>query len=199
MPQNSTSRPSSVGFPGSSAGKESACNVGDWGSIPGSGRSPGGGNGNPLQYSCLENSMDRGVWRATVHQVAKSQTQPEWLTFSPSTVLIAQSCPTLCNPTRLFYPWGFSRQEYWSGLPCPPSGDLPNPGIEPWPPFSQVNSLLSEPPGKHHFPPQRLINNFIERFFLWVCWYFLIIRFRLCIPSWETTYMMICLSQITQV
>ena len=51
-----------ISFPGGSDGKESACNAGDWGLIPGSGRSPGGGNGNPLQYSCLENSMDRGVW-----------------------------------------------------------------------------------------------------------------------------------------
>ena len=48
---------------------------GDVGSIPGSGRSPGEGNGNPLQYSCLENSMDRGTWRASAHRVAKSQTQ----------------------------------------------------------------------------------------------------------------------------
>ena len=57
------------GFPHSSVGKESACNVGDPGLIPGSGRSPGEGNGNPLRYSCLENSMDRGAWRATVHGV----------------------------------------------------------------------------------------------------------------------------------
>ena len=55
--------------------EESSCNAGDVGSIPGSGRSPGEGNGNPLQYSCLEKSMDRGAWRATVHGVAKSQTQ----------------------------------------------------------------------------------------------------------------------------
>ena len=51
-----------LGFPGGSGGKESACNSGDLGSIPGLGRSPGGGQGNPLQYSCLENSMDRGDW-----------------------------------------------------------------------------------------------------------------------------------------
>ena len=51
-----------------------AGDVRDMGSVPGLGRSPGGGNGNPLQYSCLENSMDRGDWRATVHGVAKSQT-----------------------------------------------------------------------------------------------------------------------------
>ena len=52
-----------------------ADDIRDAGSIPGSGRSPGGGHGNPLQYSCLENPMDRGVWRATVHRVAKRQTQ----------------------------------------------------------------------------------------------------------------------------
>ena len=51
-----------LGFPGVSNGKESACNAGDPGSIPGSGRSPGEGNGNPFQYSCLESSMDRGAW-----------------------------------------------------------------------------------------------------------------------------------------
>ena len=50
------------GFPGGSEGKASACNVTDLGSVPGSGRSPGEGNGNPLQYSCLENSMDGGAW-----------------------------------------------------------------------------------------------------------------------------------------
>ena len=51
-----------------------AGNIRDLGSIPGSGRSPGGGHGNPLQYSCLENLMDRGAWQATVHKVAQSQT-----------------------------------------------------------------------------------------------------------------------------
>ena len=56
---------------GGSDGKESACNEGDLGSIPGSGRSPAEGNGNPLWYSCLENSTDRGAWQATVHGVAR--------------------------------------------------------------------------------------------------------------------------------
>ena len=60
-----------LGFPGGSDGKESTCNAGDLGLIPGSGRFPGEGNGYPLQYSCLENGMDRGVWWATVHGVAK--------------------------------------------------------------------------------------------------------------------------------
>ena len=59
------------GFPGNSVGKESACRAGGLGSIAGSGRSPGEGNGNPLQYSCLENPMDREAWRATVHGVAR--------------------------------------------------------------------------------------------------------------------------------
>ena len=62
-----------MGFPGGSDDKKSACNARDLGSIPGSGRSPGEGTGNPLQYSYLENSMDRGAWRAIVHGVAKSQ------------------------------------------------------------------------------------------------------------------------------
>ena len=56
------------GFPGGSDGQESVCNAGDLSSIPGLGRSPGEGNGNPFQYSCLENSMDRGAW---------------WVTYSP--------------------------------------------------------------------------------------------------------------------
>ena len=62
-------------FPGDSDNKDSACNAGDLGSIPGSGRSPGEGNGYPLQYSCLENSMERGAWWATVLGITKIQTQ----------------------------------------------------------------------------------------------------------------------------
>ena len=60
-----------MGFPRSSVGKESTCSAGDLGSIPRSGRSPGEGNGNPLQHSCLENPMDRGAWKATVHGVIR--------------------------------------------------------------------------------------------------------------------------------
>ena len=63
-----------MGFPGGSDGKESACSTGDLGSIPGSGRSSGEGNGNPLQYSCLESPMDIGAQWATVHGVSKIQT-----------------------------------------------------------------------------------------------------------------------------
>ena len=60
-----------ISFPSSSVAKKYACNAEDLGSIPGSQRSPGEGNGNPLQYSCLENSMDRGTWRTTVYGVAR--------------------------------------------------------------------------------------------------------------------------------
>ena len=73
-------------IPGSSDGKESACNAGDLGSIPGSGRWPGEGNGNSLQYSCLEKSMDRVTWWATVHGVTKSWTWLRWLSTPASRV-----------------------------------------------------------------------------------------------------------------
>ena len=63
-----------MGFPGGSDSKESTCNAGDLGSIPGSERPPGEGHGNPLPYSCLKNPMDRGALWATVHGVAKSGT-----------------------------------------------------------------------------------------------------------------------------
>ena len=63
------------GLPRWFSGEESTCNAGDLGSIPWLRRSPGGGNGNPLQYSCLKNPVDRGAWWATVHAVTKSQTR----------------------------------------------------------------------------------------------------------------------------
>ena len=83
-------------FSGGSDGKEYACNAGDTkvtGLIPGSGRSPGGGNVNPLQYSCLGNPMDRGAWQATVHRVPKSRTRLSVsLELSPS----VESCGCCC-------------------------------------------------------------------------------------------------------
>ena len=87
---------------GGSEVKASACNAGDLGSIPGSRRSPGEGNGNPLQYSCLENPMDGRVWWATVHGVAKSRTRLSDFTF------------TFLNP---FYRWNTSAPESWRDLP----------------------------------------------------------------------------------
>ena len=74
-------------FPGGSDGKESACNAGDPGLIPRSGRSRGEGNGNPLQYSCLENPMDRGSWQATVHRVTELHTTRLSHTFTLSLCL----------------------------------------------------------------------------------------------------------------
>ena len=83
-------------FPDGSGGKESACNAGDEGSIRGSGRSPRGGNGNPLQYSCLENSMDRGTWQATVHGVGlKESNTAGQLTHTHLT--LEPRVPALCG------------------------------------------------------------------------------------------------------
>ena len=122
--------------------KNPPANAGDsrnMGSIPGSGRSPGVGNGNPLQYSCLENFMDRGAWQATFPGAAESWT---WLSTEHSRWCVCvcvcvckllQSCPILCDPTDRRPPgssMGFSRQEYWSGLPGPSPGDLPHLGIK---------------------------------------------------------------------
>ena len=64
--------------PGGSDGKESVCSAGNPGVLPGLGRSPGGGHGNPLQYSCLENPIDRGTWWATVHGMSKSRTLSDY-------------------------------------------------------------------------------------------------------------------------
>ena len=79
-------------FPGGSDGKASAYNAGDQGSIPGWGRSPGEGNGKPLQYSCLWNLIDRGAWWATVCGVAKSGTRLRWLNMHTYQTYILQTC-----------------------------------------------------------------------------------------------------------
>ena len=76
-----------LGFRGSSDGRESACNAGDPVSVPGLGRS-GEEKGDPVQYSCLENSMDREAWQAAVHGVAKSQRRPSDLTLSLSMLML---------------------------------------------------------------------------------------------------------------
>ena len=91
----------SVVFPGSSDGKESPFNAGDLGSTPGLGRSPGEGNGNPLQYSCLENPMDRGAWRATVHRITEWH---NWVTLTSFSYLY-RSFLVWCNPVCLFCFW----------------------------------------------------------------------------------------------
>ena len=88
-----------TGFPSGSDSEESACRAGDMGSIPGLGRSPGEGNGIPLQYSCLGNPMDRGAWWAAVHGVTNSQT---WLSNFTFTFLHWRR---KWQPTPVFLPW----------------------------------------------------------------------------------------------
>ena len=80
------------GFPGGSGGKESTCNAGDLSSVPGSGRSSGEGNGYPLQYSCLENPMDRGAWWATIHRVANSGARLPWLSMHTWLIIFHGKC-----------------------------------------------------------------------------------------------------------
>ena len=165
------------GFPYSSVGKESACHAGDLGLIPGLGRSPGEGNGNPLQYSFLENPMDRGARQATVYGVARVghnlATKPPppsmywailaWIQLPSKYVFLnlltkfyVTKC-ILCVLSGFRYVWlfailwtvacqaplcmEFSKQEYWSGLPCLPPGDFPNPGIKPESPTLQEDPL----------------------------------------------------------
>ena len=86
-------------------GKESTCNAGDPGLIPGLGRSPGGGNGSPLQYSCLGNPMDREAWWATVHGVTKELDTTERLINKPNFIVGAFTCVTAFNPTCVSLRW----------------------------------------------------------------------------------------------
>ena len=105
-----------LGFPGASDGKEWACNVGDLSSIPGLGRSLGGGHGKPLQYSGLENSMDRRDWQATDHGVAKSWT---WLSdsFSLSTTTEPMSSRAYAPQQEMLRQWEASAL-YWRVAPA---------------------------------------------------------------------------------
>ena len=118
------------GFPGGSEGKASACKVGDLGSIPGLGRSPGEGNGNPLQYSCLENPLDRGAWRATVQRVPKRHTHFHHSTELPS--LVCRPDPITIKQTGTFPPCLISASSqhwvlwaqghpWWMTLGAPPA------------------------------------------------------------------------------
>ena len=118
-----------MGFPGGASGKEPGCDcrsVRDVGPVPGSGRSPGGGDDHPPHYSYLENPMDRGTWPAMVHWVAQSQTRLKWLSSSSplheyTTFILA--CRNVGNSTLTF--WGTARL-FSKCLPCfpfPPAGD----------------------------------------------------------------------------
>ena len=139
------------GLPCGSDSKESAHSGEDLGSIPGLGRVPGEGNSYPLQYSGLENSMDRGAWWATVHGATESNTT-EWLSLSFTS---AHSTSTVDCQAPLSM--GFPRQEYWTGLPFLSPGDLPNPGIEPSSPALADRFFTTEPLRKTHFIDTKLI------------------------------------------
>ena len=96
-----------LGLPWWLSGKESAPNAGDLGSIPGSGRSPGEGNDNPLQYSCLENPMDRGAWQATeshMNELLMLSLSFHETKVSVQLSSVTQSCPTLCDPKNYSTP-----------------------------------------------------------------------------------------------
>ena len=104
---------STWGSPGGSEVKNLPANAGDEGLIPGLGRSPRGGHGNPLQYSCLENHMDRGAWKTIVHGVAKSQTQLKQLNTDVHTLTVLLSQVTVKNTFHIpmlsffaFLRWG---------------------------------------------------------------------------------------------
>ena len=136
-------------FPGGAVVKKKKnppANVGDArdsSSIPGSGRSPGIGNGNPFQYSCLENSMDRVRWWSTVHGATKSLTwlsnwahrQFFFIRKERKKVKLLNRVWLFATPWTVAYqaslPMGFSRQGYWTGLPFLSPGDLPDPGLKP--------------------------------------------------------------------
>ena len=120
-------------FPGGSEGKASACNAGDPSSIPGLGSSPGEGNGNPLQYPCLENPMDGRTWWATVHGVAKSRTRLSELTslhfISLSSIQQSDSvmcvyvyvcvCVYICIIFLCCFPYGLLEDIEYSSLHYP--------------------------------------------------------------------------------
>ena len=128
-----------MGFPGGSAGKESACNAGDLGLIPGLGRSSGEGKGYPLQYSDLENN--NFLKALNVGKIEGGKTGEEtcigWVNH-----MTVSATPWTTQSVE------FSRPERWRGQPFPSPGDLPNPGIEPRSPALQEASLPAEPQGK---------------------------------------------------
>ena len=138
------------GFPGGSDSKESVCNVGGLGLIPGLGRSPGGGHGNPLHYSCLETPMDRGAWRATVHGVTKSQRLlSDWAQHSTVSL------------------WARGRGRSWQKRKCEGSGvqrDVCELALKmeegPWAPWKRQRNRYSLQPSPPWFSPLGLILEF---------------------------------------
>ena len=130
-----------MGFSGGSDGKESACSTGDLGSIPGLGRSPGEGHGNPLQYSCLKNSMNRWAWQATVHGQSTELDMTEWL----SLLLICQAHAVSCLSPAV---------KICSLLPaCLSPTPYPSPFTHLAPPHEDPLSLSQPPPWPGSIPP----------------------------------------------
>ena len=153
-------------FPGGSDGKESACNAGDLSSIPGLGRSPGGGRGNPLQYSCLENPHGQRTWPAAVHGVAKSRTW--WVIKHRQTGFQSTGSVVVVH-----------------GLNCSAVCGIHGPEIEPMSPILAGGFFTTEPPGQplsYHF------------YFLWIItiaklygssvFSFLRHLHTVCVPNW---------------
>ena len=143
------------GFPDSSAGKESSCNTGDPGLIPGSGRFPGEGHGNPLQGSCLENphgqrclagysprrhkESDTIEWPSTVHQFMSNISI--YFTFACMCMHVSDSAILWTITYQVSLSMQFSGQEYWNGLPISPPGNLPTSEIIFASPVLLVDSL----------------------------------------------------------
>ena len=128
-------------FPGASDSKESACNAGDPCSIPGSGRSPGGGHGNPLQYPCLENPMDTGAWGATVHGVTKSQTRLKGLSMHAGTTFL-KFCDGVWGGRPKTLPATEHRLLHLCPLgPCPSSSSFICQSNDPWTAFQRCLSF----------------------------------------------------------
>ena len=121
-----------LGFPGRSYCKESACNAGDLGSIPGLGSSPGGGHGNPLQYSCWSKPMDRGAWQATVHGAIKELDTTSWLN-----IWCCYSVAKSPNNVRLLW----KRRDIFTSFPQIQASACPLPGSSQacrcWPGWSE--------------------------------------------------------------
>ena len=138
-----------VGFPGGSDDKETACNAGDRVSTPGSGRCPGEGNGNPMQYSCLENSMGRGAWWGYSSWVAKRH---NWTTNTFYN-FFSKNLGLFSPPAPFFRRWGgglfrrvlFPPKIFLGGRPL---GKWNLPGIEPRPLHLKLGVRATRPPGK---------------------------------------------------
>ena len=157
----SIGRLTSGGFPGGSDGTRSACNVGDLGSIPGLGGSPGEGSGSPLQYSCLENPTDRGAWRATVCGVTERQirlSSQHFFTFPGSFMFTLEIW-------AYWYIYGPSLLRSWRSLKANP-GTLSCPNIS----HSRVTSADSRVGGENTLVQTTWVNSFSIHCRAAACW-----------------------------